>query len=324
MDKTVAVIGGSGFLGRAIIEKLARAKMRVIVLCRNAEKAKFLKTMGVVGQITVVAGNVLNDEDLETVIAPADAVVNLIGILAENSRQRFDALQGELPGRIGVIAARHGVKDVVHLSAIGADFESKSRYASSKAAGEAALHSAFPDAVILRPSIVFGPRDSFFNRFASMAMLAPGLPLPGGGSMRMQPIYVGDVVTAVAIALGLDGATQVKKGKAKSIRGGIFELGGPDIFTFKELMQITLSAIRRRRLLLPVPLPIMSLGAVFAGLLPNPPVTVDQVRLLAMDNVVSAGARGLDELGVTPTPVAAILPEYLSRYRPGGQFASRD
>ena len=320
MDKTVAVIGGSGFIGRAIIERLAREGTRVIALCRNAEKAKFLKTMGVVGQVTVVAGNALNDEDLEQVIAPADAVINLIGILAEGGAQRFDALQGELPGRIGQLATTHGLQHVVHVSAIGADTGSASTYASSKGAGEAALHAAFPKAVILRPSIVFGPRDSFFNRFAGLAMLAPGLPLPGGGKMLMQPVYVGDVVEAVMVALGLRAAP---KTRGKSIEGGVFELGGPDVYSFADLMRVTLRAINRRRLLIPVPLPLMSLGAVFTGLLPNPPLTVDQVRLLAMDNVVGHGARSFDELGITPTPVSAVIPDYLGCYRPGGQFAQR-
>ena len=320
MDKTVAVIGGSGFIGRAIIERLAREGTRVITLCRNAEKAKFLKTMGVVGQVTVVAGNALNDEDLEKVVAPADAVVNLIGILAEGGPQRFDALQGELPGRIGKLAAMHGLENVVHVSAIGADTGSSSTYARSKGTGEAALQAAFPDAVILRPSIVFGPRDSFFNRFAGLAMLAPGLPLPGGGRMRMQPVYVGDVVEAVMVALGVRGAP---KARGKQIKGGVFELGGPDVYSFADLMRVTLRVINRRRLLIPVPLPLMSLGAVFTGLLPNPPLTVDQVRLLAMDNVVGQDARGLGELGITPTPVSAVIPDYLGCYRPGGQFAKR-
>ena len=319
MERTVAVIGGSGFVGRATIEMLTREGARVIVLCRNAERAKFLKTMGVVGQVTLVAGNALNDDDLERVIAPADAVINLVGILAEGGAQRFDALQGELPGRIGAMAARHGLTDVVHVSAIGADAQSSSTYARSKAAGEAALHAAFADAVILRPSIVFGPRDSFFNRFAGMAMLAPGLPLPGGGRMLMQPVYVGDVVAAIAVALGYRAAPAAKG--SKPVRGGIFELGGPDSYSFKELMQITLEAIGRKRMLVPVPLGLMSLGAMFTGLLPNPPLTMDQVRLLAVDNVVSDGARGLADLGVAPTPVSAILPDYMGCYRPGGQFS---
>ena len=321
MDRTVAVIGGSGFVGRAIVEMLAREGARVIVLCRNAERAKFLKTMGVVGQVTPVAGNALSDEDLERVMGAADSVVNLVGILAEGGSQRFAALQGELPGRIGALAAQLGMKQVVHVSAIGANAESKSTYARSKAAGEAALHAAFPDAVILRPSIIFGPRDSFFNRFAGMAMMAPGLPLPGGGGMKMQPVYVGDVVDAVAIGLGF--RKMPKGGKDKSVEGAIFELGGPDVFTFRELMKITLDAIGRRRLLVPVPLGAMSLGAMITGLLPNPPLTMDQVRLLAVDNVVGDEARGLADLGIVPTSVDAIIPGYLECFRPGGQFSRR-
>ena len=321
MDRTVAVIGGSGFVGRAIVEMLAREGARVIVLCRNAERAKFLKTMGVVGQVTPVAGNALSDSDLEQVMAPADSVVNLVGILAEGGTQRFASLQGELPGRIGALAAKLGMRKVVHVSAIGASAESNSTYARSKAAGEAALHAAFPDAVILRPSIIFGPRDSFFNRFAGMAMLAPGLPLPGGGGMKMQPVYVGDVVDAVAVGLGF--RKMSKGGRARPVEGGIFELGGPDVFTFRELMKITLDAIGRRRMLVPVPLGAMSLGAMITGLLPNPPLTMDQVRLLAVDNVVADEARGLADLGIVPTSVNAIIPSYLECFRPGGQFSRR-
>lgn len=314
MEKTIAVIGGSGFVGRATIELIAKHSARVIVLCRNAEKAKYLKPMGVVGQITLVSGDACDDETLERVIAPADAVVNLVGILAETGSQRFTALQAELPGRIGAMAAKHDVESVVHVSAIGASATSPSIYSRTKAAGEAALLSAFPKAVILRPSIVFGAGDSFFNRFASMAMLAPALPLPGGGGMLMQPVYVGDVAAAIAAGLGL---TRTRK----KMEGETFELAGPNIFSFRQLMELTLSHIKRRRLLMPVPLWAMRCGAVFAGLLPNPPLTVDQVRLLASDNVADPSRRGLSEIGITPTPVDTILPQYLARFRPGGRFA---
>ena len=314
MEKTIAVIGGSGFVGRATIELIAKHSARVIVLCRNAEKAKYLKPMGVVGQITLVSGDACDDETLERVIAPADAVVNLVGILAETGSQRFTALQAELPGRIGAMAAKHDVESVVHVSAIGASATSPSIYSRSKAAGEAALLSAFPKAVILRPSIVFGAGDSFFNRFASMAMLALALPLPGGGGMLMQPVYVGDVATAIAAGLGL---TRTRK----KMEGETFELAGPNIFSFRQLMELTLSHIKRRRLLMPVPLWAMRCGAVFAGLLPNPPLTVDQVRLLASDNVADPSRPGLSEIGITPTPVDTILPQYLARFRPGGRFA---
>ena len=314
LEKTIAVIGGSGFVGRATIELIAKHSARVIVLCRNAEKAKFLKPMGVVGQITLVSGDACDDETLERVIAPADAVVNLVGILAETGSQKFTALQAELPGRIGAIAAKHDVESVVHVSAIGASATSPSIYSRTKAAGEAALFSAFPKAVILRPSIVFGAGDSFFNRFASMAMLAPALPLPGGGGMLMQPVYVGDVAAAIAAGLGL---TRTRK----KMEGETLELAGPNIFSFRQLMELTLSHIKRRRLLMPVPLWAMRCGAVFAGLLPNPPLTVDQVRLLASDNVADPSRPGLSEIGITPTPVDTILPQYLARFRPGGRFA---
>lgn len=314
MEKTIAVIGGSGFVGRATIELIAKHSARVIVLCRNAEKAKYLKPMGVVGQITLVSGDACDDETLERVIAPADAVVNLVGILAETGNQKFTALQAELPGRIGAMAAKHDVESVVHVSAIGASATSPSIYSRTKAAGEAALLSAFPKAVILRPSIVFGAGDSFFNRFASMAMLAPALPLPGGGGMLMQPVYVGDVAAAIAAGLGL---TRTRK----KMEGETFELAGPNIFSFRQLMELTLSHIKRRRLLMPVPLWAMRCGAVFAGLLPNPPLTVDQVRLLASDNVADPSRPGLSEIGITPTPVDTILPQYLARFRPGGRFA---
>ena len=314
MEKTIAVIGGSGFVGRATIELIAKHSARVIVLCRNAEKAKYLKPMGVVGQMTLVSGDACDDETLERVIAAADAVVNLVGILAETGSQRFTALQAELPGRIGAMAAKHDVESVVHVSAIGASATSPSIYSRTKAAGEVALLSAFPKAVILRPSIVFGAGDSFFNRFASMAMLAPALPLPGGGGMLMQPVYVGDVAAATAAGLGL---TRTRK----KMEGETFELAGPNIFSFRQLMELTLSHIKRRRLLMPVPLWAMRCGAVFAGLLPNPPLTVDQVRLLASDNVADPSRPGLSEIGITPTPVDTILPQYLARFRPGGRFA---
>ncbi len=317
MVNTVTVIGGSGFVGRATVERLARAGKQVIVLCRNSERAKFLKPMGNVGQITVVAGNVLDEAILAKVIAPADAIVNLIGILAEVGGQRFDQLQGELPGRIGAVAASHDVQSITHISAIGASDASSSHYAKSKAAGEVGLLKAFASAVILRPSIVFGPRDDFFNRFASLAMTAPALPLPGGGKMRMQPVYVEDVASAIMASLGL-GVGKL----AKSPKGKIYELGGPDIFSFRQLMEMTLMHIQRRRLLVPVPFFAMSCGASIAGLLPKPPITVDQVRLLKRDNIVSEGVRTLSDLGVTPTCVDAVLPTYLDRYRPGGLFAA--
>ena len=317
MINTVAVIGGSGFVGRATVERLARLGKRVIVLCRNSERAKFLKPMGDVGQITILAGDVSDRSILEKGIESADAVVNLIGILAEGGGQRFDRLQGELPELIGGLADAHKVRAIVHLSAIGASDASPSVYARSKAAGEAGLLRAFANAVILRPSVIFGPRDNFFNRFASLAMTAPALPLPGGGKMRMQPVFIEDVASAIMSGLGFS------NGKLpKAVKGKIYELGGPDIYSFRQLMEMTLTHIQRRRLLVPVPFFALSCGASVAGLLPNPPITVDQVRLLKSDNVVSEGARTLTDLNVTPTSADFILPTYLDRYRPGGLFRS--
>lgn len=316
MVNTVAVIGGSGFVGRAVIEKLAQAGKQIIVLCRNSDRAKFLKPIGRIGQITIVAGDALDDVALSRVMAPADAVVNLVGILAESGAQRFDRLQGELPGRIGALAAQYDHRVVVHISAIGADAGSASRYAQTKAAGEAGLKIAFPNAVVLRPSIIFGPRDSFFNRFATMAQIAPALPLPGGGHMRMQPVYVEDVASAVIAGLGLAG----KKLK-KSPKGCIYELGGPEICSFRQLMELTLKYSQRRRLLIPVPFSALKIGAAIAGLLPNPPLTIDQLRLLRLDNIVGKGALTLDDLGITATAIDAVVPGYLARHRPGGLFS---
>jgi len=221
-----------------------------------------------------------------------------------------------LPGRIGALAAQYDHQAVVHISAIGADAGSASRYAQTKAAGEAGLKAAFPNAVVLRPSIVFGPRDSFFNRFATMAQIAPALPLPGGGHMRMQPVYVEDVASAVIAGLGLAG----KKLK-KSPEGCIYELGGPEICSFRQLMELTLTYSQRRRLLIPVPFSALHIGAAVAGLLPNPPLTTDQLRLLRLDNIVGKGALTLDDLGITATAIDAVVPGYLARYRPGGLFS---
>ena len=315
MINTVAVIGGSGFVGRVVIEKMAQAGKQIIVLCRNSDRAKFLKPMGRIGQITIVAGDALDDAALSRVMAPADAAVNLVGILAESGAQRFDRLQGELPGRIGALAAQHNHQAVVHISAIGADASSASRYAQTKAAGEAGLKSAFPNAIVLRPSIVFGPRDSFFNRFATMAQIAPALPLPGGGHMRMQPVYVEDVALAVIAGLGLAG----KKLK-KSPEGCIYELGGPEIYSFRQLMELTLKYSQRRRFLVPVPFSALHIGAAVAGILSNPPLTADQLRLLRLDNIVGKGALTLADLGIAATAIDAVVPGYLARYRPGGLF----
>ena len=245
-----------------------------------------------------------------SVIAPADIVINLVGILAPSGRQTFSALQAELPGRIARTATETGTASVVHVSALGADLKSPSVYARTKAEGERALLRQFAQATVLQPSIIFGPGDSFFNRFGQMAMLAPALPLIGGGTSLMQPVYVGDVADAVLATLTTEEA-----------RGQIYQLGGPQTYSFAELMRFTLECVGRRRLLLPVPYSVASLPAAFAGLLPNPPLTLDQLKLLKVDNVCKKSAPGLADLGITPTAIEGVVPAYLMPFRPGGRFA---
>ncbi len=307
--KTVTVIGGTGFVGRAIIEKLAKAEAQIIILARNGERAKRLKPLGDVGQISVIAGNALDEATLRSAIAPADCVINLVGILAPSGTQTFDATQAKLPEMIARIASETGVEQLVHLSAIGADAKSPSQYARTKAEGERGLLRQFPDAVILRPSIIFGAGDGFFTRFGQMAMIAPALPLIGGGKNVMQPVYVGDVADAVMAVL-----------QQGNIKGDIFELGGPAKYSFAELMRFTLKAVGRKRALVNIPFAMMALPAAFASLLPNPPVTSDQLKLLKIDNVVSAKAKGLEMLGITPKSIDVIVPEYLAPFKPGGRF----
>lgn len=311
-NKTVTVIGGAGFVGRSVVEKLAKQGARVIILCRNADKAKMLKPLGDVGQITAVAGDALNDDVLSRVIAPADMVVNLIGILAPSGKQNFQATQAELPARIAKIAKAHDIEKIVHISAIGANAKSKSRYAITKAEGERALLRAFSPVTIFRPSIIFGPGDGFFNRFGQMAMMAPALPVIGGGKNLMQPVFVGDVADAIVHAL-----------QEASTDDQIYELGGPRIYSFKELMALTLDAVGRKRPLVSVPFSVMHLPASFLQFLPNPPLTRDQLYLLEQDNIVGKRAKTFADLGLAPQPVESHIYDYLAHLRAGGRFAAK-
>jgi NADH dehydrogenase len=317
MARLVTIYGGSGFVGRYIARRLAKAGWRIRVAVRRPNEAIFVRPYGTPGQVEPVGCNIRDEASVRAAMAGADAVVNCVGILVEEGRNRFDAVQAEGAGRIARIAAGTGVARLVHVSAIGADAASDSRYARSKAAGEAAVLAAFPDAVILRPSVIFGAEDQFFNRFAAMARLGPVLPVAGARS-RFQPVYVDDVAAAAEQAV-LGGAAP-----------GIYELGGPEVLTFRELMQRMLEVIQRRRVILNLPFfiaRIMAFGfdalqLLSLGLYTNRVLTRDQLRNLARDNVVAPGARGLAELGIAPTPMAAVLPEYLWRYRPAGQFAA--
>jgi len=308
-QRLATVFGGSGFIGRYVVTNLARDGWLVRVAVRRPDEALFLKTAGVVGTVTPVATNVRDRASVARAVAGADAVANLVGILHEGGPQRFQAVQAEGARTIAEEAARAGARHLVHVSAIGADPSSNSAYARTKAEGETAVRQAFSSAVILRPSIVFGPEDGFFNRFARMTMLAPALPLIGGGRTRFQPVYVGDVADAVVKAIETPDAA-----------GHTYELGGPKIYSFAELMHLMLDEIGRKRLLLPLPFPIASLMGSVMQCLPNPQLTADQVKLLKRDNVVSEGASGLAALGITPTSVEAILPTYLDRYRAHGYY----
>jgi uncharacterized protein YbjT (DUF2867 family) len=314
-DTLVTVFGGSGFLGRHVVRALAQRDYRIRVAVRRPELAGYLRPLGTVGQIEPLQANVRFPQSIEAAVRDADIVINLVGILFERGGQRFDAVQAEGAEAVGRAAAAKGAR-LVHVSAIGADENSASHYARSKAAGERLALAAQPAAVIMRPSIVFGPEDEFFNRFAAMSRIAPALPLPGGGHTRFQPVFAGDVAEAIALAVD---------GKAKA--GAIYELGGPDVHTFKELMEFTLATVERRRLLLPIPFALMKLQARFLEFLPTPPLTPDQVELLKSDNVVSAAAREqgrtLEALGIVPNSIGAVVPDYLWRFRKTGQFSGR-
>jgi NADH dehydrogenase len=311
MSGIVTVFGGSGFVGRYVVQRLARDGWTIRVAVRHPARAKFLKPLGDIGQITPLCVPLQDAAAVAISLAGADAAINLVGILFESGRQRFQTVQAEGAGGIARAAAEAGVKSLVHVSSIGADPESASAYARSKGEGEAAVLAAFPEATILRPSVLFGPEDDFFNRFAEMSRFAPALPLIGGGRTRFQPVYVGDVAAAVMKALA-----------EPACRGKVYELGGPKVYSFKELLRIMLQVIGRRRALVNLPFGIARLQAAFMELLPVPPLTRDQVTLLRNDNVVGPGALGFHDLGIEPTALEAIIPSYLERYRAGGRFRS--
>jgi uncharacterized protein YbjT (DUF2867 family) len=315
MQGLVTVFGGSGFVGRYAVRALAKQGWRIRVAVRQPHLAPELKVMGDVGQVELVQANVRHAESVRAALVGAQACVNLVGVLYEAGRQKFDAVHATAPGMIAQAAADAGVAQLVQVSAIGADAQSAAHYARSKAAGEAAVRSAFPRAVILRPSVVFGPEDDFFNRFGAMAAMSPVLPLIGGGETKFQPVYVGDVGAAIAAGLSQQAAA-----------GRTYELGGPGVYSFKALLQLLCRETMHHRVLLPISFRVASLigkvGDLQAKLLPIPPqVTTDQVELLKSDNVANPDLPGLAELGISPTAVDAIVPTYLWRFRRGGQFA---
>lgn len=298
----VVVFGGSGFVGRHIVRRLAKDGFNLRVVVRRPNEALFLKTAGRTGQIELVQGNIRDEASSSAALAGASAVINAVGILYEAGPQKFDAVQSAGAARLAALAAELGIDRFIQISAIGADAGSASAYARSKAEGEDAILAACPQAHILRPSIVVGPEDDFFNRFATMAQIAPALPLIGGGRTRYQPVSVFDVAQAVAACLA-------------HAPSAVYELGGPQIYSFRELMELMLDKIDKRRVLVPLPFAAAGMLAQFARVLPKPPLTPDQVILLRSDNVVGKNMPNLAALGIEATPIAALLDSYLGRYR---------
>lgn len=311
-DRLVTVFGGSGFIGRHLVRALAKSGWRIRVAVRRPDLAFHLQPLGRVGQIHAVQANVRVQDSVDRAAEGSDAIVNLVGILYQSGKQRFDAVQAQGAAAVARAAAANKAQ-LVQFSAIGADADSKSEYARSKAAGAAAALAAVPGATIVKPSIVFGPEDEFFNRFAAMARISPILPLIGGGQTRFQPVFVGDVAGAVDAILA---------GQGKP--GTTYELGGPEVRTFEELMQLMLRTIGRKRLLVPLPFALARFQAFFLEMLPKPLLTRDQVRQLQYDNVVSEGAeregRTLRAFGIAPTAMESVLASYLVRFRRTGQF----
>jgi uncharacterized protein YbjT (DUF2867 family) len=316
LETLVTVFGGSGFVGRSVVRALCKREYRVRVAVRRPELAGHLQPLGRVGQIHAVQANLRYPASVEAAMRDSDVAINLVGILAQGGAQTFDAVQDKGAGVVAKAAATKGAR-MVHVSAIGADENSLSHYARSKAAGEKAVLAAVPSATILRPSVVFGPEDQFTNRFAALARMSPALPLIGGGMNKMQPVYVGDVARAVADAVD---------GKAK--QGATYELGGPEVLTMREIMEIILAITERRRMLISLPFGLAKLQALFLQFAPGAlKLTPDQVALLRSDNVVSDAAKAagltLEGLGIAPDSMEAIAPQYLWRFRAAGQFQKK-
>jgi NADH dehydrogenase len=312
-DRIVTVFGGSGFIGRHVVRALAERGWRVRNACRRPDLAQYLQPLGSVGQIVSVQANVRHAPSVRAAIEGSDAVVNLVAILHESGKQTFSEVHVGGARRVAEEAKAAGVASFVHMSALGVDRKSGSAYARTKAEGEEAVLKAFGKAVVMRPSVVFGPEDQFFNRFAALARMSPVLPLIGGGRTKFQPVFAGDVANAVAEAVD-----------AKAVPGATYELGGPEVKSFREILEYILAVTARKRLLVPLPFGLASLQAQFLQMLPSPLLTVDQVELLKTDNVVSAEAvqkgRVLENLDVRPTAIETVVPAYLYRFRKAGQF----
>jgi uncharacterized protein YbjT (DUF2867 family) len=310
--KTATVFGGTGFVGRQIVRELARRGVVVKVASRAPERAYFLRTTGVVGQIVPFACNYNDPKSIAAAVKGSDYVVNCVGMLYERRRGDFKKSHAEIPAKIAEACKAAGVKRFVHISIPNIEAD-QSRYAQTKLEGEKAVRQNFPKTIILRPSVIFGPDDDFFNKFAGLARIMPVLPLIGGGNTRFQPVYVGDVADAAIICLTGDA----------ELCGRVFELAGPETLTFRQIYERLFKYTKRRRPFITLPWKIASVQACFMGLMPKPLLTKDQVTSLKTDYTIAENALNLHDLGITPTPMDLILPTYLSAYQPGGKFADK-
>lgn len=308
-QRLITIFGGSGFVGKTLVERLAKTGARIRVAVRHPNSALALKPLGDVGQIQVVQANLRNEDSVRAALTGADAVVNLVGILSQSGAQKFDKLHVGGAALVAKLSAEMGVKNLVHMSALGADEDAEANYARTKGEGEAAVRHYFPKATILRPSVIFGPDDKLFNRFAQAASLLPVIPVFSGDCL-FQPVYVGDVVQVMLKALEGD-----------EMQGQAYELGGVKTYSLRQLMALAADEAQQKVTFIDVPDFVAPFQVFFLGLLPNAPITLDQLKMLKKDNVVSEGAKSLSDLGITATPVEAILPSYLHKYRPKGQFA---
>ena len=308
-QKIIAIFGGGGFLGKHLMRQLTKLDYRVKVATRNPYLKGYLKPLGNPGQIELLKTNIFNSDDVKKVLKDCDSVINLVGILYETRKQKFNQIHAKFPYMLANLSNELGIRNLVHVSALGVKEKSVSKYMQSKLEGEKNIQEIFKSSVILRPSVCFGPEDKFFNTFASIAQFSPFLPLIGGGKTKFEPIYVGDVGKAIVKALELN-----------NLKPKIYELGGPESYSFKELMEILLKEIKKKRFLLPIPFGVAKFQSYFLQMLPKPILTADQIELLKQNNVISGEFPLLKDLGISGTPIQSVLPKYIYRFREGGQF----
>jgi len=308
-QKIIAIFGGGGFLGKHLMRQLTKLDYRVKVATRNPYLKGYLKPLGNPGQIELFKTNIFDSDDVKKVLKDCDSVINLVGILYETRKQKFNQIHAKFPYMLANLSNEFGIRNLVHVSALGVKEKSVSKYMQSKLEGEKNIQEIFKSSVILRPSVCFGPEDKFFNTFASIAQFSPFLPLIGGGKTKFEPIYVGDVGKAIVKALELN-----------NLEPKIYELGGPESYSFKELMEILLKEIKKKRFLLPIPFGVAKFQSYFLQMLPKPILTADQIELLKQNNIISGEFPLLKDLGISGTPIQSILPKYIYRFREGGQF----